>query len=342
MRFETLREVTTLPWFDLAEDGKILVVDPEVGPAIDVHTHLALAFLRKPAELDRSRDGQDAQHYLPLDSPHDLEGYANLNFTPEQLTAMRRDLPGTSFDKGEMAKTHTADNLLAEMAGLGIEESILLPIDLPGPSRNAERYLDVASRHDGLSSFGSVHPMRWGMLRHLDRQRELGARGIKFHPAVQLMKPSARRARRLYHACGERCMAVFWHCGPVDIEPPLGRYMSQVRHYERAIAETPGTTFVLGHSGALQIDEGLDLAGRYPNVLLDLSSQSLTNVRRMLDEGFGDRLMFGSDWPFYHQALPLAKVLLATEGDPATRRKVLYDNARTMLERHRPDASTAA
>jgi predicted TIM-barrel fold metal-dependent hydrolase len=37
--------------------------------------------------------------------------------------------------------------------------------------------------------------------------------------------------------------------------------------------------------------------------------------------------MMGSDWPFYHLALPLAKVLLATEGAPEVRRQVLHDNA---------------
>ena len=39
----------------------------------------------------------------------------------------------------------------------------------------------------------------------------------------------------------------------------------------------------------------------------------------------------GSDWPFYHQATGLAKALLATEGDPALRRRVLYDNAASLF-----------
>jgi predicted TIM-barrel fold metal-dependent hydrolase len=54
-------------------------------------------------------------------------------------------------------------------------------------------------------------------------------------------------------------------------------------------------------------------------------------VRRILERAPEERVLFGSDWPFYHQAVPLAKVLLATEGAPRTRRRVLRDNAARLL-----------
>ena len=107
--------------------------------------------------------------------------------------------------------------------------------------------------------------------------------------------------------------------------------MSQLRHYERAVAECPGTTFFLGHSGAMQMEEALVLAKRYDNVVLELSGQSLPNVRRILDEAPRERIVYGSDWPFYHQAIGIAKVLMATEGQDALRRTVLHDNAARIL-----------
>ena len=88
---------------------------------------------------------------------------------------------------------------------------------------------------------------------------------------------------------------------------------------------------MLGHAGALQAEQALDLARRYDNVWLELSCQSLTSLRRILDRGPHDRLVMGSDWPMYHQAIPLAKLLLVTEGAPALRRQVLYDNAARLL-----------
>jgi predicted TIM-barrel fold metal-dependent hydrolase len=44
-----------------------------------------------------------------------------------------------------------------------------------------------------------------------------------------------------------------------------------------------------------------------------------------------DRLLYGAHWPFYHQALTLARVLIATDGEPALRRAVLHDNADRLL-----------
>jgi predicted TIM-barrel fold metal-dependent hydrolase len=136
---------------------------------------------------------------------------------------------------------------------------------------------------------------------------------------------------KLYAACGRRRLPVLFHCGPVGIETRLGRRLSQVRHYFLPVEKHPETTFVLGHSGALQLDLALEIARRYPNVYLEISSQSLTNVRRILDEADTDRVLFGSDWPFYHQGIMLAKLLIATVGREGLRHKVMYDNAARLL-----------
>jgi predicted TIM-barrel fold metal-dependent hydrolase len=79
------------------------------------------------------------------------------------------------------------------------------------------------------------------------------------------------------------------------------------------------------------MDQALDYARRYDNVWLEISSQSVGNIGRLLDTLGDERIMFGTDWPFYHQAVPLAKVLMATEGQPATRARVLRGNAARLL-----------
>jgi predicted TIM-barrel fold metal-dependent hydrolase len=104
-----------------------------------------------------------------------------------------------------------------------------------------------------------------------------------------------------------------------------------VRLYEPAVAENPETTFVLGHAGALQFDLALELAHRYPNVWLETASQSLPVVRRLAAEAPPERVLFGSDWPFYSQAMAISKVLIATEGRPQARRRMLFENAVRLL-----------
>jgi predicted TIM-barrel fold metal-dependent hydrolase len=327
--FRNLHDLGQLPWFAV-DQGRLVVCDRAVGPVIDMHAHLALAYLL-PMRVDLDRATAHVAHYLPACCPIDFEVYQNRNFTPDALRALKRDLTLGSLRRGGMRATHTVPNLVREMDQLGIAHAVLLPIELPYISRNADHALAAARRQPRLVAFGSVHPIVDRVGERLDDQAHAGARGVKMHPAVQLMAPNHPRAMALYRHCGARDLPVLWHCGPVGIELASGRRRSQVALYEEPIARHPRTRFVLGHAGALQMAQALDLACRYPNVWLELSGQSLGNVRAILDRADPDRIVYGSDWPFYHQAIGIAKVLLATEGRPDLRRKVLSGNAAALL-----------
>ncbi len=312
------------PWFE-EEDG-FLVLDPELGPVADVHTHLSLSYGRRNT-LDLDAADRPTEHYLPMSLPYDLCCYGNKNFDKASMGAMRRDLALGAVGGVGMRATHTAANLLREAAPLRVERSVILPIDLPVLSWNADTYLEIARKHDGLLSGGSVHPARRGLKAAVRRQVDAGARCIKVHPAVQQIRPDHPRAMKLYQACGEVGVPVFWHCGPVGIVSKRADERCQLKHYWPAIAENPQTTFVLGHSGALQVSEAIHLANAYENVYLDLASQGLTAVRQILAAVSPERVMNGSDWPFYPLAPSIAKVLYATEGAPGARRQVLWQTA---------------
>lgn len=323
-RFEGLNDLARLPFFEV-RDGRLVLADPALGPAVDMHTHLALTYV-VPPRIDLQKLHAETEHYLPKERAIDLDVYVNRNFAGDDLARLTRDLSTGSLGAGGMRRTHTVANLAREMQELGIRRSALLPIDFPVLSDNAGHWLEQTRGRGDILCFGSIHPYRPGMRKNLDRQVKLGARGIKVHPAVQMVRPDDARAMKLYRMAGEGGLPILFHCGPVDIETRLGRYLSQVRFYERAIAECPQTTFILGHSGALQMPEALAFARKYPNVVLELSSQSLSSVRRILAEAPPERIVFGSDWPFYHQAIGLAKVFLATD-DAAERKRVLWGNA---------------
>ncbi|MDB4944357.1 MAG: hypothetical protein JWP97_3891 [Labilithrix sp.] len=331
-RFSSLLDLTRLPWFSLSEEGRLVMSDPSVGPIADVHTHLALAYVR-PISVDLHKLHPETEHYLPSCCAIDLDVYVNRNMSPEIVKALTKDLTLGSLGPRGMRATHTIPNLTREMDETGIRAANLLPIDFPFLSHNAETALGAAASTSGkLRSYGSVHPYAKKPDVKLQDQHKQGARGIKMHPSVQLVRPDNQRAMALYRMCGELGMTVFWHCGPAGIEPKLGQYLNQVKFYEGPIRDNPRTTFVLGHAGALQFDEALALHLKYPNVWLETSSQSLRNVTRMVNEADVTRVMHGSDWPFYHPAISLSKILIATEGRPEVRRRLLWDNASRLLQ----------
>jgi uncharacterized protein len=332
-QFKSLLDLARLPWFELnGETGRLIMSDKSVGPIADFHTHLALAYIRPPS-VDYNKLHPETQHYLPACCAIDLDVYVNKNMSKEIVDELTRDLTWRSLGPRGMRATHTIPNLTREMDETGIRASMLLPIDFPVLSDNAKVALSAAkSNTSKILSAGSVHPYAPKAERRLDDQLAAGARGVKMHPSVQLVRADNRRARSLYKMCADREMFVFWHCGPAGIEPKLGQYLNQVKFYESPIRENPKTTFILGHSGARQFEEALALQKAFPNVWLETSSQSLSNVRRMVLEADPNRIVHGSDWPFYHPAISVAKILIATEDRPEIRHKILWGNAARLLK----------
>lgn len=328
-RFQNLLDLARLPYFE-NQDGRLVLRDRSIGPVIDCHSHVALAYLL-PMQVDLYKLHPETEHYLPSCCAIDLDVYNNKNWPDGHVHEVSRDLVLRGMTGRGMRRTHTVANLLREMDEMHIVRSVLLPIDFPVISNNAKHAFEAAKRDERIIGFGSVHPYHLNLADRLDAQAHQGAKGIKMHPNVQQVSPDHPRAMELYRLCGERNMPVLWHCGPVGLGMEKADARCQVHLYERPIAENPDTTFILGHAGALQAEAALQLQIKYPNVYLELNGPAISVLKRVFSLGDPDRLLFGSDWPFYHQAIVLAKVLLLTEGDPELRAKILHKNALRVL-----------
>lgn len=331
-RFDSVLDLARLPWFEV-RDGATLAALPEVGPVIDMHTHLAMGFVTRH-RVDVGVETPHTSHYLPLTAPVDLEPYSNTNLDPESMWAMKMDMSVLSLTPWGKRMSHTAPNLLRDMDALGIVNSVLLPFDLPFGTKNTEVFLDAAKRFPRLIPFTGVHPKSTTLDEQLQRHLAAGVRGAKFHPNGQFIATDSPAVVSFCARCGQADLPVLMHCGPVGIEPKAGAKRSQVYRYERAIAENPDTTFILGHCGALQHTVALGFADKYPNVRYELSSLGLTAMRDVFAAVSPDRILYGTDWPFYHQSITMARVLILTEGDESARRAILHDNAARLLRLH--------
>jgi predicted TIM-barrel fold metal-dependent hydrolase len=329
--FDSLMDLARLPFFEVVGGSRLRLVDDTVGPIIDTHTHLAMGWFRR-LQVDLHAETPRTAYYLPATLPIDLDRYSNENLDDESMWRMKLDLTILGLTSWGMRTTHTAPNLLRDMDDLGIATSVVLPFDLPVGASNADSTLDALSSYPRLVGFGSVHPRHNDIDGRLSRQSERGAQGIKLHPNGQFFAPDSPRSVHLCGRCGAADLPVLFHCGPVGIEPASARERSQVHRYEKTIAENPDTTFILGHSGALQFEEAVRFADRYPNTYFELSCLGLSGVRHVLDAVPSDRLLYGTDWPFYHQGLTLARVLIATDGAPDLRRAILSENAARLLD----------
>lgn len=310
-------------------DGEIGLVDG-LGPIFDMHAHLALTYVGT-GKVDLLRD-EVAKLYLDPDRELELDTYMNDNFSPEEMKALRSDLGVGSLRDSGMRATHTAPALKRQMKALGITHSVILAIDMPHSDINTRSYVTVSNEHSELLAGAAVHPLARNAEKLLRKAVANGARALKMHPAVQMLRPDHPRAMRLYEVCGELGVPVMWHCGPVGIVSARADERCQLKHYWAPIHELPSTTFILGHAGARQHEMALKLAAMYDNVWLEVASQGTSVCREILQQADTHRIMNGSDFPFYHQATSIVKLLEATEHDEPLRRRVLWDNAAKLFD----------
>lgn len=107
----------------------------------------------------------------------------------------------------------------------------------------------------------------------------------------------------------------------------------------------PGLRMVLQHAGFDYVDETLSLMRHYPNVYVDMSvlnsvgPRSLhdASLRRLVDAGFADRIILGSDDQDYSAIIE--RIEGAAFLTPKQRRGIYYDNAARFL---RLDRATIA
>jgi uncharacterized protein len=328
-RFDRLEDLARLPWFDV-EGDRLVVSDRSVGPVIDMHAHYALPAVW-PHRFDLERATEQTELLLPCCARHDLDVYANRNFGARGIRQLKRELVlGGATGLGKR-RTHTAANHERDCRDAGVVHSAVLAIDMGMPSFHVRDTLEAAASRTSTTAFGSVHPRRRRPKEKLEEQLHVGARGLKLHPQLQQFMPGAPEAMPLYALAARERIPVLWHCGPVGIEKKSARKFVRIPNYEAPLAACPDTTFVLGHAGAMASDEAIGLQRRYPNAYLELSCISLSQMQRVIDGADPDRIVYGTDWPFYHHAFTLAKVLIVTEGRPELRRKILHDNAARLL-----------
>jgi hypothetical protein len=339
-RYRGYRGLAELPWFELDAEGQLRCVADDLPRAIDMHCHLGISLLLAP-EVDLQARTERVQHLLDCDRNDpgcelDLDVYINSNFTDDDLWELRKYAILQALWGSPASHTQTIPNLLAEMDATHVGESLTLPIafGLPFGDDLTERWMtaiETAGVGDRLLLGASVHPRDDDRVAKLERYAAAGARAIKLHPTMQRFYPDDPDVMDIYEACERLGLVVFFHTGRAGIEPEAMHRYTLPRHYEGAFSSFPKVDFVMGHSGARDAAAALPLALAYENAWLDIHGQSVTTVGEILDATGGERLLYGTDWPFYHLAATLAKVLIATEGRPTQRAALLRGNAVRLL-----------
>jgi predicted TIM-barrel fold metal-dependent hydrolase len=159
-----------------------------------------------------------------------------------------------------------------------------------------------------LMGFGSVDPHKHDAVDEMERARNLGLKGLKFHPTMQAFDPADPRFSSLWNAAQDLGMICLFHTGTCGIAagtPGAGGTKIRYSHpgfLDSLAADFPGVTFIAAHFGWPWFMECLAIALHKSNVWIELSGWAPGYLpKEVVREGgkrLNERTLFGSDYPF--------------------------------------------
>ena len=213
---------------------------------------------------------------------------------------------------------------IRRMDEANIEKAVLLALDVgllfgEGDKTIAEQNRqtsEVAKKYpDRLVYFCGVDPRREGSLELFERSvTEWGARGLKLYPTTGFL-PADRVVYPFYERASAWKIPILFHTGPET--PPFQGVNGHPSLLLRVLVDFPDLTVIAAHLSFEYWRDLIVLGKATKNVMCDFGAwqgvakgnygQFCYILRRFLDEFGIERVMFGTDAPFYEDSVSSKK-----------------------------------
>lgn len=220
------------------------------------------------------------------------------------------------------------EHILPSMDQAGVEKAIVFSVATKSTQvHNVNSFMAELPR-DRIIPFGALHQDYADYKEEVRRIRELGLKGVKFHPEFQNVDVDDIRMMRIYEAIGDT-LPIIIHLGDETSQK------SSPTKMEKVLKDMPYLRVIGAHFGGYQSwEESMEhLVGR--NIWLETSSSlhwlSQEDAMKMIKEHGEDRFFFGTDYPMVTHKDELAafmKLPLTEE----QRKKILSENIIKFLD----------
>lgn len=201
--------------------------------------------------------------------------------------------------------------------------------------------LDLAAGRSDMTVFVAVDPAVLGSrggAEHLRWARERGALGVKIHPVSQRFLPDDPRMDDIYETCVDLEMSVVAHAGASRDGPEW----AEPRAFTAVLDAHPGLKLILAHLGGGRWQQTVALAEAYPQVRFDLceiiawagapGAPSHDELGRMIKDIGAERVLFGTDFPWYQVDRTVEQVMGLPHLSEEERELILGVNAVDFLD----------
>lgn len=228
----------------------------------------------------------------------------------------------------------TVNELRQSMKENGVDISVVLPIATTvTQSDSINRFAAEINGHDGIISFGSLHPGQENPEKELIKIKELGLKGIKLHPEYQGFYINSPESIRILKFAEELGLYTVLHAGrdlgmpePVHCPPHL---------LADALNHVSGKFIIAAHMGGYRLWEDVlkYLAGT--DILIDtsfcLAEMPKDIAKEIIKKHSPQKILFASDSPWEKPSVIL-EALKSLELSKEDFDKITYKNACRILE----------
>lgn len=226
----------------------------------------------------------------------------------------------------------TVASLKERMKTDGVHMAVVLSIATnPTQQKNVNDFAIAVDREPDLFAFGSVHPDAPDALEELERLRDAGLKGVKFHPEYQGFYANDEKMKPIYRKISQLGLITLFHAGQdIGFLPP---YHAMPEHLLGAL-KWLDTPVVAAHWGGVGCHEEVlsKLCGE--DIYFDLSFGygviPRQQAQRIIQKHTPDRLLFGSDLP-WHRPVWEQRLLDTLDLSPEDLEKIYHKNAEKLL-----------
>lgn len=187
-----------------------------------------------------------------------------------------------------------------KLADAGIDGYVLLNVATSPKQENTINNTAKEMNCDKVAALGSVHPLDTDFEKELERIKELGLKGIKFHPDYQEFMIDDEKLFPIYEKCASLGLTVVFHAGFDPLSPELVH--APPERSRRVIDNFPKLKILLAHFGGMkmwdEVDEFIIGQDVYLDTAMCATYADKAQIERMILKHDSDKILFGSDCPW--------------------------------------------
>lgn len=223
-------------------------------------------------------------------------------------------------------------SLKEEMKKDGVDIAVVHSIATnPAQQSNVNRFAIEMNRDEAIVAFGSVHPDAPDALQELERIKDAGLKGVKFHPEYQGFYVDDERMKPIYKKISSLGLITLFHAGH-DYGFPAP-YHCMPENMLRALKwfDTP---VVAAHWGGVgcgtRVLEQLCGAEIWFDLSFGYGIMPKSVAQAIVDKHTPDKLLFASDMPWHRPSWEL-RLLESLDISDSDREKICCKNAMRLL-----------